>query len=521
MSEIQAWRFLVSRNQFLDYRTVVAPDFMCQVNIASLLAKTAEGDPIDDNLAYYREIYGSKCGDLTIIYRVHEAQAKEINDGAEGILKDSFGREIYLIEGVVLRGIQASLAIMLECLDFNHQQLIEDYRNFWEWVAPQSAIPSEVKILALTNGTALEKINLPPYSLGNKGATRNISVKDNYKELDGLDEFTHNLRKPQSIDFYEEIYQCYFLNDEEILVYLGASPVVPQNRKVVLFNIQTENSQNLIEGELFTRSIENIHLSFDRNTLISSNRRFLGKDESSQHLGPGASFLPYFLKAYIFSSKREVVIYEGGGDIIAISKDGKWVINASSNHLNPELFDIKGGGKKILVGGHKHKITYVASSSYNNVFASGDESGFIRLWSCDSFDSIGGLEVFDDSIDAIAFSPRTRLLVCSGDKGEIRTVDYRDTVGAKNSRERIGTHIGTKGKKTKVNALCFSSDGKIFASAGDDGSIRIWDISKGQTQDGQLLSGHYRPVTSVSFSPNGRFLASGSKDYTVKIWQLI
>jgi len=149
MSEIQAWRFLVSRNQFLDYRTVVAPDFMCQVNIASLLAKTAEGDPIGEDLVYYREIHGSKSGDLTIIYRVREAQARDINDDAEGILKDSFGREIYFIEGIVLKGIQTSLAITLESLEFNHQQLVDDYRDFWEWVSPQPAIPSEMTVLEL------------------------------------------------------------------------------------------------------------------------------------------------------------------------------------------------------------------------------------------------------------------------------------------------------------------------------------------------------------------------------------
>ena len=56
MIEIQAWRFLVSRNQFLDYRTVVAPDFMCQVNIASVLAKAAEGDHKNDNCVYLMEL---------------------------------------------------------------------------------------------------------------------------------------------------------------------------------------------------------------------------------------------------------------------------------------------------------------------------------------------------------------------------------------------------------------------------------------------------------------------------------
>lgn len=522
MSEIQAWRFLVSRNQFLDYRTVVAPDFMCQDNIASLLAKTAEGDPITDDFTYYREIYGSKSGDLTIIYRVREAQAREINDNAEGILKDSFGRDIYFIEGIVLRGIQASFAVTLESLDFDHQQLVEDYRDFWEWVSPQPAIPSKARMLTLDDGTMLGKINLPSHFIRNKKVVESPSSKNESKAPNKLNESSLDSYKKQTfeeVDFNQEVHQCCFLSNDRILVYLGASPVTPHDRKVVLFNTQTRNTQSLIKGEILRRSIENIYLSFDRKTLISSNRRLIGKDESSTHPGQGSSFLPYFLKVYTFSSDSEIMIYEGGGEIIAPSKDGKWVINSASSSLNPELFDIEGGGKKSLSGGHNQKIAYLASSSYNNVFASGDESGFIRLWNCNIFDSIGGLEVFDNSIDAIAFSPCRSLLVCSGNKGEIKTVTYGDTVVSK-SQTKFGMHIGIKGKKTKVNALAFSCDGKILASAGDDGSIRLWNVDKGQNQDGQLLSGHNKAVTSISFSPNDKLLASGSKDYTVKIWQL-
>ena len=36
--------FLVSRNQYLDYRTGVAPNFMCEARASSILAKVAEKD---------------------------------------------------------------------------------------------------------------------------------------------------------------------------------------------------------------------------------------------------------------------------------------------------------------------------------------------------------------------------------------------------------------------------------------------------------------------------------------------
>lgn len=162
MSEIQAWRFLVSRNQFLDYRTVVAPDFMCQANIASLLAKAAEGDHTNDDSVYYREIHGSKVGDLTIIYRVNEAQARDVNPEVDGALKDSFGREIYFIEGIVIKGIKSSISVTVETLELNHQQLINDYRNFWEWVSPQPSISSEVTALE-DEGSSLKYRQVPEY----------------------------------------------------------------------------------------------------------------------------------------------------------------------------------------------------------------------------------------------------------------------------------------------------------------------------------------------------------------------
>jgi WD40 repeat protein len=111
------------------------------------------------------------------------------------------------------------------------------------------------------------------------------------------------------------------------------------------------------------------------------------------------------------------------------------------------------------------------------------------------------------------------LLVCSGNEGEIKRVSYEKICVIKESQEKIGTHIGTKGRKVKVNALAFKCNSQIFASAGDDGSKRLWAIGE-KGQDGQLFSGHDGSVTSLSFSPDGKLLASGGKDYTVRIWQL-
>jgi len=70
----------------------------------------------------------------------------------------------------------------------------------------------------------------------------------------------------------------------------------------------------------------------------------------------------------------------------------------------------------------------------------------------------------------------------------------------------------------QVNAVAFSPDGQLLASASDDHTVKLWRVS-----DGALLAtleGHYEEVTSVAFSHNGEMLASGSMDRTIKLWSV-
>ncbi|HUF54704.1 MAG TPA: TIR domain-containing protein [Dehalococcoidia bacterium] len=62
-----------------------------------------------------------------------------------------------------------------------------------------------------------------------------------------------------------------------------------------------------------------------------------------------------------------------------------------------------------------------------------------------------------------------------------------------------------------VWGVAYSPDGAILASAGDDHTVRLWDVATRQPI-GEPLTGHEERVNSVAFSPDGAILASAGGD---------
>lgn len=129
-----------------------------------------------------------------------------------------------------------------------------------------------------------------------------------------------------------------------------------------------------------------------------------------------------------------------------------------------------------------------------------------------SVDPIATLIADQRQVWSLSFSPGSHELAVGGYDRNIKWwTTYTSDVETSNEYDRR-----TRGISAIITSVAYSDDGELFASGGEDRTVRIWDSMTGEQR--AVLKGHEGAINGLAVSPDGQVIASACTDYTVRLW---
>jgi WD40 repeat protein/transcriptional regulator with XRE-family HTH domain len=225
------------------------------------------------------------------------------------------------------------------------------------------------------------------------------------------------------------------------------------------------------------------------------------------------------LKMWDISTGKEVRRFDETFDhrfrinSVAISPDGELVAGGGRALARIQIWDAATGRPvKFMAGSGTGTGNLVFARAKPLILSASGSDGKPSVWELGPRGYVGCAVCGDvpASMDnSIALSPDETIFALGGPDGTV-------TLFASSNAQRLLTLFGPS--SSQIEALAFSRDGQMLASASNDGTTTIWEVPSGRKR--VTLAGHSGGVLGVVFSPDGDRVYTASRDGTVKTWDI-
>jgi predicted Ser/Thr protein kinase/sugar lactone lactonase YvrE len=143
------------------------------------------------------------------------------------------------------------------------------------------------------------------------------------------------------------------------------------------------------------------------------------------------------------------------------------------------------------LAGHTHPVTGVAFAPDGKTLVSASADASLRLWDAATGAPTAVIPAHPSGVTALVVSPRNVAATAGA------TIRLWDVTTRQQIRELA---------LPRALAVAFSPDGALLATASEDKSIRLWNVSTGK--ESATLPWPLMGATALALSPDGRFLAT-------------